>query len=95
VWVWLVPTSHFLAFTRCHIKESFRDHWTGRVLTITAKTTESKEGQEHISEDETIPGMGMERIKENDGGVNSTMMYLIYCKNICKCHNVPSAQQQQ
>jgi hypothetical protein len=37
---------------------------------------------------ETIPGMG-ERIKENDGGVNSTM---IYCKNFCKCHNAPPVQ---
>jgi hypothetical protein len=25
-------------------------------------------------------------IKENDGGVNSTM---IYCKNFCRCHSVP------
>jgi hypothetical protein len=39
---------------------------------------------------ETIPGMGERGIKENDGGVNSSM---IYCKNFCKCHNVPSAQQ--
>jgi hypothetical protein len=23
-------------------------------------------------------------------GVNSSMIYLIYCKNFCKCHNVPS-----
>jgi hypothetical protein len=23
-------------------------------------------------------------------GVNSSMIYLIYCKNICKCHSVPS-----
>jgi hypothetical protein len=37
---------------------------------------------------ETIPGMG--GIKENDGGVNSTM---IQCKNFCKCHNVPSVEQ--
>jgi hypothetical protein len=22
-------------------------------------------------------------------GVNSTMIYLIYCTNVCKCHNVP------
>jgi hypothetical protein len=22
--------------------------------------------------------------------VNSSMVYLIHCKNICKCHNVPS-----
>jgi hypothetical protein len=21
--------------------------------------------------------------------MNSSMIYLIYCKNICKCHNVP------
>jgi hypothetical protein len=38
---------------------------------------------------ETIPGMGGERIKENDGGLNSTM---IYCKDLCKCHNVPRIQ---
>jgi hypothetical protein len=39
---------------------------------------------------ETIPGMGERVIKENDGGVNSTM---IYCKNFCKCDNVPPVQQ--
>jgi hypothetical protein len=22
-------------------------------------------------------------------GMNSSMIYLIYCKNFCKCHNVP------
>jgi hypothetical protein len=34
---------------------------------------------------ETIPGMGegQRRIVE---GVNP---YMIYCKNFCKCHNVP------
>jgi hypothetical protein len=26
-------------------------------------------------------------VKENGGGVNSSMIYLIYCKNLCKCHN--------
>jgi hypothetical protein len=26
-------------------------------------------------------------------GVNSSMIYLIYCKNFCKFHNVPPAQQ--
>jgi hypothetical protein len=33
---------------------------------------------------ETIPGIwgGVE-------GVNSSMIYLIQCKNLCKCHNVP------
>jgi hypothetical protein len=35
---------------------------------------------------ETIPGMGEWGTKENGGGVNSSM---IYCKNFCKCHNVP------
>jgi hypothetical protein len=29
------------------------------------------------------------REKENGGGVNSSMTYLIHCKNQCKCHNVP------
>jgi hypothetical protein len=37
---------------------------------------------------ETITGKG--GIKENDGGVNSTMTY---CKSFCKCHNVPLLQQ--
>jgi hypothetical protein len=39
---------------------------------------------------ETITGMGW--VKENDGGVNSSMIYLIYHKNICTCHNVPPTQ---
>jgi hypothetical protein len=38
---------------------------------------------------ETVPGMGGGEIKENDGGVSSTM---IYCKNFGKCHNVPPLQ---
>jgi hypothetical protein len=38
---------------------------------------------------ETIPGKGKGRKKENDGRVNSTM---IYCKNFGKCHNVPPVQ---
>jgi hypothetical protein len=37
---------------------------------------------------ETIPGMGRGKRKENGGGVNSSMTYLIYCKKVCKCHNV-------
>jgi hypothetical protein len=39
---------------------------------------------------ETIPGIGEEEIKENDGGVNSPVLF---CKNFCKCHNVPPVQQ--
>jgi hypothetical protein len=38
---------------------------------------------------ETIPGMGGEGDKEEHGGMNSSMMYLIHCKNFCKCHNAP------
>jgi hypothetical protein len=38
---------------------------------------------------ETVPGMQMGEIKESNGGVNSSMIYLICCKNLCKCHNVP------
>jgi hypothetical protein len=30
--------------------------------------------------------------KGEQWGVNTTMMYLIYCKNFCKCHDVPPAQ---
>jgi hypothetical protein len=40
---------------------------------------------------EALPGMQEEgRMKENNGGVNSTMKY---CKNFGKCHNVPPIQQ--
>jgi hypothetical protein len=39
---------------------------------------------------EIISGMGERGVKENDGGMNSTMMY---CKNFCKCHNVSPVQQ--
>jgi hypothetical protein len=39
---------------------------------------------------ETIPGIGGGGIRENDGGVNLT---LIYCKNFYKCHNVLLVQQ--
>jgi hypothetical protein len=38
---------------------------------------------------ETLPGMGGGEIMENDGGVNSAM---IYSKNFSKCHNVPPVQ---
>jgi hypothetical protein len=38
---------------------------------------------------ETVPGMEGGEIKDNGGGVNSSIIYLIYCKNFCKCHNVP------
>jgi hypothetical protein len=38
---------------------------------------------------ETTPAMGRGEIKDNDVGVNSTLIYLIYCKNFCKCYSVP------
>jgi hypothetical protein len=37
---------------------------------------------------ETTPAMGEVGIKENGGGVNSSMIYLVYSKNFCKCPNV-------
>jgi uncharacterized protein YhbP (UPF0306 family) len=42
---------------------------------------------------ETIPGVGGRGKKRMMEGVNSTMIYFIYCKNFCKYHNVPQAQQ--
>jgi hypothetical protein len=38
---------------------------------------------------ESIPCMvGEESTKENSGRVHSSTIYLICCKNFCKCHNV-------
>jgi hypothetical protein len=41
-----------------------------------------------------VPEMGRDRIKENARRVNSNMIYLIYCKNFGKCHNLPRPAQQ-
>jgi hypothetical protein len=41
---------------------------------------------------QTIAGVGGERKRRMVEKVNST---LICCKNLYKCHNVPTAQQQQ
>jgi hypothetical protein len=38
---------------------------------------------------ETIPGREVGGIKENDRGSEFNN---IYCKNFCKCHNVPPVQ---
>jgi hypothetical protein len=35
---------------------------------------------------QTIPGMGVGGYRKMMEGANSSM---IYCKNFCKCHNVP------
>jgi hypothetical protein len=43
---------------------------------------------------ETVQEWREERIKEHGGGVNSSMIYLINCKNSYKCHNVPYQAQQ-
>jgi hypothetical protein len=32
------------------------------------------------------------KIKESSGEVNSNMMYLIHCKNLCKCHKCTPTQ---
>jgi hypothetical protein len=36
----------------------------------------------------TVLGMRVGGIKENEDGVNSSIIYLIYCKNFYKCYNV-------
>jgi hypothetical protein len=36
-----------------------------------------------------IPGMRGWGIKENDGGLNSSVIYLIHCRIFCKFHNEP------
>jgi hypothetical protein len=38
---------------------------------------------------ETVLGMEGGIDKREMEGINSSMMYLIYCKNFYKCHNVP------
>jgi hypothetical protein len=38
---------------------------------------------------DAVPGMGEGRQRRMMEGVNSTMIYLIYCKKFCKCHNLP------
>jgi hypothetical protein len=45
---------------------------------------------------ETIPGKGGgEKWRRIVEGVNSNVIYLIYYKNFCKCHNVPHTAQQK
>jgi hypothetical protein len=39
---------------------------------------------------ETIARIRGWGIKKSVKRVNSHMIYLIYCKNFCKCHSVPS-----
>jgi hypothetical protein len=42
---------------------------------------------------EIIPGVGG-GVKENNGWMNLSMIYLIYCKNICKFTMEPHPAQQ-
>jgi hypothetical protein len=37
---------------------------------------------------ETVPGMGRGGMKESSGQGDSSMIYLIHCKNFHKSHNV-------
>jgi hypothetical protein len=39
---------------------------------------------------ETVPGIRGGGIKERGGGGDFNMVYLIYCKNLCKCHMHPT-----
>jgi hypothetical protein len=38
---------------------------------------------------EIVPGIGGGGLKRAVEGVNLSIIYLICCKNICKCHNAP------
>jgi hypothetical protein len=38
---------------------------------------------------ETVPGIRGGGMQERSGGGNLSLMYLILCKNLCKCYNVP------
>jgi hypothetical protein len=37
----------------------------------------------------TVPGIRGGGMKKNSEGMNSTMIYLKHCKNICKSFNIP------
>jgi hypothetical protein len=39
---------------------------------------------------ETVAGIRGGEVKEISEGMNSSMIYLIYFKNLCKCNNVPT-----
>jgi hypothetical protein len=41
-----------------------------------------------------VKKVGEGEIKESSGEVNSSMIYLIHCKNFYKSHNVPPPAQQ-
>jgi hypothetical protein len=44
---------------------------------------------------ETVPGIkGGRRGERSRGEWNSSMIYLIHCKNFCKFYNVPHPTQQ-
>jgi hypothetical protein len=38
----------------------------------------------------TAPGIRREGVGERSGGGNSSIIYLIHCKSLCKCYNVPT-----
>jgi hypothetical protein len=38
---------------------------------------------------EIVSGIRRGRMNERSGGGNSSMVYLIHCKNLCKCYSVP------
>jgi hypothetical protein len=43
---------------------------------------------------ETLPGIGRGIMKENGGTMNSSMIYLMHFKSLCKCYNVPPPRTQ-
>jgi hypothetical protein len=43
---------------------------------------------------ETVPGIGGGGRRAVEG-MNSSMIYLIHCKNLCKCHTIQPSPAQQ
>jgi hypothetical protein len=42
---------------------------------------------------EAVPGIRGGEMWESSGRVNSCKIYLLHCKNLCKCYNVPHPAQ--
>jgi hypothetical protein len=43
----------------------------------------------------TVSGVRGWEMKDSSGGMNSSMIYLIDCKNLCKYYSVPPPSEQE
>jgi hypothetical protein len=79
-------------FTRPYLKKKKKNHkkragGVAQGVGPEFKPSSAKKEKRYVLK--LLGGVG---IKENGRGVNSSI-YLIHCKNFCKCHKVPPAQQ--